>query len=91
MTDPTLPPLPEPHCRLTTYLSDPILRMVLFAPGDYYTADQMRAYATQATAELQERVRDLEAKLERLREIDRMKSAALEALNMGLDAARSKT
>lgn len=43
-----LPELPEPYRALDKHLSHPILRQVLFAPGEYFTADQMRAYARAA-------------------------------------------
>lgn len=48
-----LPPLPEPYRALDKHLSHPILRQVLFAPGDYYTADQMRDYARAALQSVQ--------------------------------------
>ena len=46
--DVAVPALPEPYRSLERCLSHPVMRQVLFAPGDYFTADQMNAHATAA-------------------------------------------
>ena len=40
--------LPEPYRRTERYISGPITRNVLFEPGDYYTANQMREHEAKA-------------------------------------------
>ena len=46
--DVAVPALPEPYRSLERCLSHPVMRQVLFAPGDYFTADQMNDHARTA-------------------------------------------
>lgn len=47
--------MPEPYRTLDSHLSHPVLRKVLFEPGDYFTVDQLRAYGEAVAAAVAKR------------------------------------
>lgn len=51
--------MPEPYRTLDSHLSHPVLRKVLFEPGDYFTVDQLRTYGEAVAAAVAKRCADL--------------------------------